>query len=236
MAGKKISCSKCRRTYDNTIEFCPFCTSPNPLFSKSAPGNKDADKPIKSSTVKKVPKKEAVPEPEPEPEIDEYDIDDSYEEQETEYSEEDSSGAEGESYDDSEEAYEEYGEEYTSDDDAEYVDEEDVQFSESYDDLDSEEAASEEDETSHSMLTSNNKRERIDWTDEEPTDTSNNSDMYDENGEYNPNYDHFYDDTKAKIQNELESLASGKEKAILKIVGGVVAVIAVIVYLVLTLY
>ena len=247
MAGKKISCSKCRRSYDNKIEFCPYCGSPNPLFAKATPVA--ADKPIKSATVKKQVSKKPVPEPEPE--IDEYDVSDEFDTTQGEYlpdeylpDEDDGEEAvedEGAFYpeenadegsfdsddDEDDEEYDEDNGEYGNDEANE--DEEEPEFSESYDDLDSEEA-------SHSVLTNNTKRERIEWTDEEPVDASNNEDMYDENGKYNPNYDHFYDDTKAKIQNELESLASGKEKAILKIVGGVVAVIAVIVYLILTLY
>lgn len=42
MAGKKINCPKCRRSYDNKIEYCPYCGSQNPLFSDAASFNENA--------------------------------------------------------------------------------------------------------------------------------------------------------------------------------------------------
>lgn len=194
MAGKKITCSKCRRLYDNKIEYCPYCGSPNPLLVASS--EMDEESSIIDATYREVD------------EVDNKEIDT--------YSDEVI-----EEYDDSEAEVEEKYDEYEN--------------SEEYGDYDEEFEDSSQKNAYASELTSSTNRKKVDWDDEKERDTSNDENMYNEDGEYNPNYDHYYDDTKAKIDNELESLAVGKEKAILKAVGGVAAVIGIIIYLVLTL-
>ena len=189
MSGRKISCPKCRRSYDNKIEYCPFCGSQNPLFE--AHNNKASNASLSSS-----------------------------------YSENTSSTYE--MYDD-----QEYYDEAT-DNRKQY--EEDIyeEYNESPEDTAF--TSSIEPETNTSELSTSASRDKIHWTDEVHENTSNHEPMYDSNGEYNPNYDHYYDDKEAKIDSALESLSNGKEKAILKILFGIAAIIGVIVYLILTLY
>ena len=221
MAGKKISCSQCRRSYDRNIEYCPYCNSPNPLMvSKSS----SEELPLKQT--RKTMKKIAINEEEL--------FTDSTEEELSEETAADYS--EDEYTDDTNDEYEETYTEESSDE--EYVDSTDDIGSDDEVSLDSDDEGFSTDiepDMQTSELSAQSNRSKIKWTDEPEPDTSNYEDMYDETGEYNNNYDHYYDDTKAKIDGELESLSAGKEKAILKIVGGIAAVIGVIVYLVLTL-
>lgn len=90
-------------------------------------------------------------------------------------------------------------------------------------------------ETDNSTITRNNKRAKIPWSDEIRPDESHYGDMFDANGIYNANYDGFYNDTLPKITNEVDNLLKSKEKAILKVVASIVAIFAIIIYLVLTL-
>lgn len=88
----------------------------------------------------------------------------------------------------------------------------------------------------HDLSTSTTKnRETITWTDDPPVETPDYSKMYDSNGVYNANFDHYYDDTIPAIQNEVDRLLKGREKTILKIIGSVVAIFAIICYLILTM-
>lgn len=190
MVGKKISCPKCRRSYDNKIEYCPFCGSQNPLLSAS---EKKADAASLVNNNLRAIEEDLPKTP------DTYDKQDYYDES-VEYTE-----------DYEEDTY------YESDEDQENT----ISYSEPA--------------SNTSELSTSSGREKIDWTDEEDEKNIEHDNMYDENGEYNPNYDHYYDDTKAKIDNELERLSAEKEKAILKIIGGTAAVIGTIVYLILTL-
>ena len=177
MAGKKISCPKCRRSYDYKIEYCPFCGSQNPLLDTT--NNGAATTSLKGS-----------------------------------HSEDTSS------------TYEMYDNQGYYDESAVNVDNYQEEI---YDDN------TEPDENT-SELSISAKRDKIQWTDEEHKDTSNHAPMYNPDGEFNPNFDHYYDDNEAKIESALDSLSNGKEKAILKILFGIAAIIGIIVYLILTLY
>ncbi len=230
MANKKIICTGCRRSYDNKIEYCPYCSAPNPLFKSDEAIKKESNEGLKALKRHKAPEKE-------EPQ-DEYDEDDLFEESETdtdeEYIEEYSSEEEPEGEESSEE-YEEYSEGDENEQDSE--DEEgDANYDEDEYDQEDDYDESDDEDSSGSVLSADSKRSPIDWTDEEKKEAPDLSKAYDENGGYNPNFDGYYNDTKAKIEGEIESLTAGKEKAILKVVLGIAAVIGVIVYLVLTLY
>ena len=241
MANKKISCPKCRRSYDNKIEYCPYCGTVNPLMDEDAKAEIEQEEALseqkpqvkKSIPIKPVQKKAPTPPPKPEPEPE---VDDEYDD--SEYAEEYAEDEYDEGYDDGEIEYE--GEES-------YEDEEDSEYDEDYEDeqyegYDDEEDPSEEgyedeedEENMASELTEDEKRIPINWTDEKKKEKKDNSPAYYEYGKYQSNFDGYYNDTKAKIDNEIDNLAAGKEKAILKVVFGVVAVIGVIVYLILTL-
>lgn len=78
-------------------------------------------------------------------------------------------------------------------------------------------------------------REKIPWNDETPKTPADVSDMYDAKGNYVSNYDHYYDDTVPKIADEVDRILANREKNILKIIGSIIAIFAVIVYLVITL-
>lgn len=99
------------------------------------------------------------------------------------------------------------------------------------DDMESTEGAVDHDLSS----TTTKNRESIAWTDEPVVESPDYSKMYDSNGVYNANFDHYYDDTIPAIQNEVDRLLKGRERTILKIIGSVVAIFAIICYLVLTM-
>lgn len=189
MSGRKISCPKCRRSYDSKIEYCPFCGSQNPLFEAT---NRETS----NASLANI------------------------------YSED--ASAAYETYDD-QEYYDESAETKAQYQENIYED-----YSESTEDIAF--SSNIEPKANTSELSTSANRDKIHWTDEEHEDTSDHAPMYDSNGEYNPNYDHYYDDRKAKIDSALESLSNGKEKAILKILFGIAAIIGIIVYLILTLY
>ncbi len=196
MARKKIICGGCRRSYNNDIEFCPFCGEANPLLSLENEEDKNKELAEAAFNEENDIDEYAVPEDDEEyilPESDEETNEAKYIEQDTEYVD------------------------YGSDEP-----EEDVETSNS-------------EQSNYGFMQKTN-RIPIKWTDEKEKDDSNNDDMYNTNGEYNINYDHYYDDTKTKIDDELENLTTGRDKAIIKIVSGFAAVIAIIVYLILTLY
>ena len=242
MANKKIICTGCRRSYDNKIEFCPYCSAPNPLLQTK-------DNLVKEEGLQKIKPKKATPKPKPEEPQDEYDEDELFgdteaeenvEEPDDEYvedtNEESDEYEEYEGNDSEDDSEDDHEDDDNSDGSAEYEeDDEDSEDDEEYED--GEEGDEEDDdEDSTTALASDSKRSPIDWTDEEKKEKPDMSKAYNEDGGYNPNFDGYYNDTKAKIDGEIESLTAGKEKAILKVVLGIAAVIGVIVYLVLTLY
>lgn len=99
----------------------------------------------------------------------------------------------------------------------------------------SEDTVSIPDETDIISSVEESHRAHIPWSDEKKqTSPCNFTDMFNENGIYQANYDGYYNDTLPKIQNEIDNILLGKEKTILKAVFSVVGIIAVIIYLVLT--
>lgn len=90
-------------------------------------------------------------------------------------------------------------------------------------------------ESSTISATQASHRSKISWDDEDPNKESGNfTEMFNEKGQYQANYDGYYNDTLPKIINEIDHVLVGKEKAILKAVTSVVAIFAIIIYLVLT--
>ena len=121
-------------------------------------------------------------------------------------------------------------------DEIEYTDENaDADYADAEEEM--EEYIPEEQEDQSVSLSSTEHKHRIPikWTDEKEKPEPDYTKMYDENGNYNANYDNYYNDTLPRIQNEVDKLLKGKEKSIIKIVASIVGVIAIIVYLVLTI-
>ncbi len=77
-------------------------------------------------------------------------------------------------------------------------------------------------------------RSPIDWNDDRGKKEPEYTEMFDEKGEYLANYDGYYNDTLPKIKNEIDRTLANREKIILKGVFSVFAVIAIIIYLVIT--
>lgn len=78
-------------------------------------------------------------------------------------------------------------------------------------------------------------RSPIDWEDEREKPETEYTEMFDEKGVYQANYDGYYNDTLPKIKNEIDRALANKERIILKGVFSVVAVVAIIVYLIITI-
>lgn len=79
-------------------------------------------------------------------------------------------------------------------------------------------------------------RSPIDWRDEKNRDTSGSyTEMFNENGIYQANYDGYYNDTLPKIQGEIDRILAGREKIFLKVVFTIIVIFAIIVYLILTI-
>ncbi len=79
-------------------------------------------------------------------------------------------------------------------------------------------------------------RAHIAWSDEAESKTSESdyTEMFNEKGVYQANYDGYYNDTLPKIQDEIDHIMAGREKTFLKAVFTIIGIVAVIVYLVLT--
>lgn len=79
-------------------------------------------------------------------------------------------------------------------------------------------------------------RSPIDWRDEKNHDTpSSYTEMFNENGVYQANYDGYYNDTLPKIQGEIDRILAGREKTFLKVVFTIIVIFAIIIYLILTI-
>lgn len=207
MANRKIICGTCRRSYDNTIEYCPYCSTPNPLLTTKL-DEEDEDQELSNTAYNQ---------------SDDYD-DSEYSEEATE--EYDENGEYSEDYDDSD-----YSEDsnYDSDDDEFQASDDEYEYG------DNENLSGNDDPTESELQTGDAKRAKIKWTDEEEKKEPNLEDAYNENGEYIPNYDGFYDDTKAKIADETERLTNEVWKTVFKAVAVVAGIIGVIAYLILTM-
>lgn len=91
--------------------------------------------------------------------------------------------------------------------------------------------------TDHSTLSSHTiYKEKINWEDEKNNQKEHRTEKKTlPNGKYNANYDGYYDDITPKIANEVDKILANREKLILKIIGGIAAIFATIVYFVVTL-
>lgn len=172
----KTTCTNCRRTYNATLDFCPFCGSENKVKAVTLPEEATLDNHAYQAPKTATPKKEKAPvqkeriesvSPEP----------------------------------------------MTSATDT---------------------TASSETNGNEQLHDASNKRKKIPWSDETVVEEQNPLNGI-EDGKYNPNFDHYYDDVKLKIDGEIETLTLGKEKAILKVIASFLGVIGVIVYLIVSL-
>lgn len=242
--NNKCKCKKCKRTISVSDAFCPYCSSPNPLAAEQ-------QTPLKAKPKQKEPLKDDLEDFLSDTDLDineqdEVDADDldefSYEETEEEEPDLD--------YEETESEEPEYEEPDNDEPEYEEPDLEDLDYQEDYDEYENYEenyGGSNQNVTddvnkgkTRNVVNDINSKSRdgrtpINWTDEDPPEKKDFSKLYDENGVYNPNYDGFYNDTLPKIQNELDSLIAGREKTILKIVFGFVAIIGIIIYLILTI-
>lgn len=75
----------------------------------------------------------------------------------------------------------------------------------------------------------------ITWNDEKNKARKEKTPAYDENGIYNPNHDGYYDDILPRINDEVDRILINRQKSVLKVVAGIVAIFAIIAYLILTL-
>ena len=224
MAQTKCNCTNCRRLIDIHKDTCPFCGTPNPKSNnttansnpKPAAHNKAVQR-MQNISIEEMNSLLADTEMEQIEDMEvmeEIEIPDMKEEQTKSIN----------SIDDEE--YEEY---IPSENVDIYVDEdEETEHSKS---IEKENDSEDFTET----LQSSSKRKKIPWTDEEKKEEPDYSKMYDEKGRYNANFDGYYNDTLPKIANEIDHVLAGREKAVLKVIFGIVAIIAIILYLVLTI-
>ena len=236
MANKKILCPKCRRSYDNTIEYCPYCSTPNPLLS-GADKLKDEGNLFSNNKPKvKRAAEKIIDVDEPTVIPSEPVVSNEYDDNEEGYSQDEYDDGEysDEAMDDGDEEYYEEGEydEMSDGEDEPGYYEEDGDEGEEYEEYDDN---TENDSSSGSDISLDSKRSKIDWSDEKKKETVDISKAYNDKGEYDPNYDGYYEDTKPRIENELDNLAVGRDKAIIKGVLTVAAIAGIIVYLILTL-
>ena len=218
MAQTKCNCMKCRRLIAIEQEKCPFCGTPNNYMKSKKTSTNNASEP--ASATRPVQRMQNISIEEMNSLITET------EEQEV-FPHSDSDGNSDEKIfinkiDDEE--YEEYIPSEHED-----TDEEDSEVKSSVDENEKTEKNFTE------TFQSSSKRKRISWTDEEDKEEPDYSKMYDENGHYNANFDGYYNDTLPKIKNEIDHVLAGREKAVLKVIFTIVAIIAIILYLILTI-
>lgn len=77
-------------------------------------------------------------------------------------------------------------------------------------------------------------RSRIDWEDEKKESVEHFTEMFNDQGIYQANYDGYYNDTLPKLQGEADRALADRGKAIMKAIFTFIGIIAIIVYLVLT--
>lgn len=208
--NKKILCAHCRRSYPSNEPLCIFCGEQNPALSSKP----NSSKMLKNNHLSV----DDILTQDTPSDNDEY--------EENEY-ETDSVPAVGEDDEFATDTEEEYGDEYSETETFEDNEDEEV---EEYVPVKNRKPV-----VRDLSSTGNSERVAINWSDEKVKATPDYTKMYDKNGNYNANFDGYYDDTLPRIQNEIDNLLKGKEKTILKIVCSVVGVIAVIIYLILTL-
>lgn len=85
------------------------------------------------------------------------------------------------------------------------------------------------------MAVSSDHRASIAWKDEQHEPVKEKNPITDERGNYNANHDGYYDDILPKINGEVDRILANRDKTIMKIIGALVGIAAIIVYLVITL-
>lgn len=236
--SNKCKCKECKRTISKTDMFCPYCSSPNPYAEESSGLSK------KAKAVQRTPIVDDLEDFMKQEEIEDLEYGEESFSEDMEGLEEDNCDENLEDNDtdfDSDEHYEDMLDDDILTNDKQQTDEYNS-YEENYGGKNRKVTEqinqSGKDKTLQDApinFNSRDGRSPINWTDEEkpaPVDYSN---IYNEDGVYNPNYDGFYNDTLPKIQNEIDSLMAGREKTILKIVFGFVAIFGIIVYLILTI-
>ena len=220
MQVKRIHCPKCRRLFDSSLEFCPNCGAPN-LLSHVKPLDSEQSKTLQQdasiSDVQPTPVAKPVPVNKPKVQaVDPHVFDEIFEEEDNQSTadEQDVDILEGQ-------------EEVSDEPEAFSLDtEENPEPEDNDDDIPSGES---------DIKNMKFRRKLIDWADDKEQPEVDVCKIYNKDGSYNPNYDGYYDDTKTKIDNEIDSLIAGNEKTILKIIAIIVGIFGVIVYLILTL-
>lgn len=216
MPQTKCNCSNCKRLIDIHLEACPFCRTPNNyLKNKEQTANNNSKPDTPNKPVQKIHNIS----------IEEMNsiLSDSDVENNTSKTEEIKKESTFDSID--EEEYEEFSP-YQSEI------ENDIKENPIVSELESSETASEDFTVKVQAAT---KKKKIAWTDEKPKEEPDYSKMYDEQGQYNANFDGYYNDTRPKIANEIDRTLAGREKAVLKVIFAIVAIVAIIVYLILTI-
>ena len=215
MAQSKCNCPSCRRLIEIQLQFCPYCRNENPFYQPvQEPAKIVEPAAAKTAQVTKPNVVQKQYEPISESEFDEADSDQADE------------TTSAPSDDDSQEIYIEEPEDV----------EESLSLEDEYSDPDELEDTENNDNGSNTNnINSKKSHSGIKWRDEKPKPDVDRSAMFDENGNYNANYDGYYNDTLPKIQNEVDRLLANKEKTILKVVACIVGIAGIIVYLVLTL-
>lgn len=228
MPQTKYNCKTCRRLVSIESAFCPFCNTPNehykgnrkednPADAASLQPDQEKQKPV-SSPVQ--PKKVPSPKPSRETPVPEPISDDTAEEVSLESLEHMYSRVPV-----TPTTLERPNREDPPESDSESI------FPQDEDPLDANHSEEHENTISSSGEVH---RSPIDWQDSTEKPETEYTEMFDEKGVYQANYDGYYNDTLPKIANEIDRALANREKIILKGIFSVVAVVAIIIYLIIT--
>ncbi|MEE1256252.1 MAG: hypothetical protein UHN47_07040 [Lachnospiraceae bacterium] len=214
MAQTKCNCTNCRRLIDIHQETCPFCGTPNPKTKNSSTNNTPnpitVNRPVQRMQNISIEEMNTyLTETEMEEQIEIPDM-------------ENEKTISVSNIDDEE--YEEYIPSLNTDTNEE-----------NSEDLSSTDYKENITDDFTGTLQSSSKRKKIPWTDEEVKEEPDYSKMYDDSGRYNANFDGYYNDTLPKIAHEIDHVLIGREKSVLKVIFVIVAIIAIILYLILTI-
>lgn len=218
MPQSKYNCKKCRRLVSLTSPTCPFCNTPNPYYQQpvqTTPQNPVTPTPKKDSNISSPSSNAGANNQEP------VNHEISIEDMESMYH--DPVPVRQDALKPSAQTIPETGEPEQNDGGLEP-------------EPDPAEDVMTERETNKISSSSEAHRSPINWKDERDRDTSGSyTEMFNENGIYQANYDGYYNDTLPKIQGEIDRILAGREKAVLKVVFTIIVIFAIIVYLILTI-
>lgn len=214
MAQTKCNCTNCRRLIDIHQETCPFCGTPNSKnknsYNNNTPNPATVNRPVQRMQNISIEEMNSfLTDPEMEERIEIPDV-------------ENEKNISVSNIDD-----EEY-EEYIPSENTDTAEEDSKNLADTHIKENTTEDFTE-------TLQSSSKRKKILWTDEEVKEEPDYSKMYDDNGRYNANFDGYYNDTLPKIAHEIDHVLKGREKSVLKVIFAIVAIIAIILYLILTI-